>query len=94
MTVNRQDILRSYRHIYRQGLHAIQFSTPSRYTLRSELRFAYRHGSVVDFDAKKVENTIKFLSDATKTKGPAHALLKNLLHVWWWQPIVANNPKE
>lgn len=89
MTVNKQDILRSYRHLYRQGLHAVQFSTPSRYALRDELRYAFRHGSAAEFDAKKVENTIVFLTYATKTKGPAHALLKSLLHTWWWQPIVA-----
>ena len=86
MTPNVQDVLRSYRHLYRHGLHAVQFASPARYTLRNELRYAYRHGSATDFDAKKVENTIAFLDSATNSNGLAHSILKNLLHLWWWQP--------
>lgn len=91
MAASKEEVLRSYRHLYRHGLHAIQYASPARYTLRDELRHAYRHGSPADFGPKKVENTIAFLISATKVRGLAHVILKNLLYVWWWQPITTRN---
>ncbi|MCJ1458874.1 hypothetical protein MMC28_009248 [Mycoblastus sanguinarius] len=85
------NIVQSYRNLYRHALHAVQYSSPARYTLRSLLRNAYRTKTAADFDAEKIKNTLTFLHYAGKEKGLEHRLLKNLLHVWWWE---ANDRKK
>lgn len=84
MTGNPQEIVRTYRSLYRQGLHAVQFSSPARHTLKTVLRNSYRNGTAADFNAQKIQNTVTFLNYAAKETGLEHKLLKNLLHVWWW----------
>ncbi|KAF2129650.1 DUF1763-domain-containing protein [Dothidotthia symphoricarpi CBS 119687] len=77
--------IRAYRHLYRHGLRAVQFSKPARYTLRDRLRLAFRKGSAVDFDALKIQTTLEFLRYAARENGLEHKILKNLLFVWWAQ---------
>jgi hypothetical protein len=81
--MSRQEIIHAYRHLYRQGLHAIQFSKPARFTLRDRIRLAFRRGVTADYDPQKIQNTLEFLKYATMENGLEHKIVKNLLHVWW-----------
>lgn len=85
MNVSRPEIVRSYRQLYRHGLHAVQYSAPARYTLKILLENAYRTGNAADYDAQKISNTLTFLEGAAKEKGLEHKILKNLLHTWYWE---------
>lgn len=81
----RQEIVRAYRHLLRQSLHAIHFSKPARYTLRDRLRLAFRKGNATEFNPQKIDNTLEFLRYATVENGLEHKILKNLLFVWYVQ---------
>jgi len=85
MRASTQEVVRSYRGLYRQGLHAVQYATPSRYTLKTLIENSYRAGVAADFNAQAIENTRTFLQCAAKEKGLEHRILKNLLHTWWWE---------
>ena len=85
MTATRKEIVRSYRTIYRHALHAVQFSTPSRYTVKTILENAYRTRGPSEFNNDKINNTIMFLQGAASEKGMEHRILKSLLHTWWWE---------
>jgi hypothetical protein len=78
-------VVHAYRHLYRHGLRAVQFSKPARYTLRDRLRLAFRKGSRLDLEPQRVQNTVEFLKYATKENGLEHKIIKNLLFVWWTQ---------
>jgi hypothetical protein len=79
------DVVRAYRHLYRHGLRAVQFSHPARDTLRDRLRTAFRRGDPLAFNQLQIDNTIEFLEGATREKGLEHRLLKSLVHVWYHQ---------
>lgn len=85
MSVTGQEIVRSYRQLYRHGLHAVQYAAPARYTLRILLRNAYRTGNAAEYDAQKINNTLTFLEGAAREKGLEHKIVKNLLHTWYWE---------
>lgn len=85
MAVSSHDIVQSYRQIYRHALHAVRYAVPARYTVREELRQAYRTALVSSFNAQKIDNTVEFLASAAEETGTAHKVLKTLIHVWWWQ---------
>lgn len=78
-------VVHAYRHLYRQGLKAIHYSTPARYMLLKTLRKAYRSSPVEVFDATKINNTIQFLERATEAAGMEHRILKNLLMARFWE---------
>ncbi len=85
MSRSSQDILRSYRNLYRHGLQAVRYSSPARHSLKECLQHAFRTGATTNFNTRKIENTIQFLKSAGKDNGLEHRILKNLLHVRWWQ---------
>ena len=85
MAASSQEIVRSYRQLYRRGLHAVQYAAPARYTLKILLENQYRTGNAADFDAQKINNTLTFLEGAAKEKGLEHKMVKNLLHTWYWE---------
>lgn len=85
LSPSKHEIISSYRSLYKGALHAVQFSSPARYTLKSHLRLAYRSNDVESFDRAKIENTLVFFKHAGEERGLEHRLLKSLLHVWWWQ---------
>ena len=84
MSPSSQDIVRSYRLLYRHVLYAVQYAVPARYTARTLLRNAYRTGIAADYDAQKIDNTVTFLEGAAREKGLEHKILKSLLHTWYW----------
>ena len=90
MSVSSHEIVRSYRNLYRHGLHAVQYAAPARYTLRILLENEYRTGNAADYDAQKIKNTLTFLKGAAKEKGLEHKILKNLLHTWYWEVNAVN----
>lgn len=85
MSINTREIVRSYRSIYREALHATQYSAPARGTLRRVLNNAYRLNKASDYDPYRVKNTVAFLRCATQEKGLEHRMLKSLLHTWHWK---------
>ena len=90
MTPSSQEIVRSYRRLYRHAIYAVQYAAPAKYTLRILLENAYRTGNAADFDVQKINNTVTFLEGAAKERGLEHRILKNLLHTWFWD---VNNAK-
>lgn len=83
--MSNEAIIHAYRHLYRHGLRAVQFSKPARYTLRDRLRYAFRRAPAAEFEPQKVQHTLEFLQYATKERGLEHKIVKNLLFVWWIQ---------
>ena len=83
MTNRGTEIIRAYRRLYREGLHAIQYASPARHILKLQLNQAFRESAAEDFDTKKIENTILFLNCAAKEKGIEHRVLKTLIQVRW-----------
>ncbi|KAI0541648.1 DUF1763-domain-containing protein [Xylaria digitata] len=75
-------VIHAYRHLYRGLLHAIQFSSPSRYTARNQLRRAFREKGA-EYDHRSIARTIRFLDAATRERGLEHRVLKNLLMIAW-----------
>ncbi|EPQ61475.1 BgtA-20996 [Blumeria graminis f. sp. tritici] len=74
----------AYRHLYRAVLRAVKYSKPARYLARDELRNAFRYEKSSNFDALKIERTIKFLDLAASYRGIEHFLVKNVLHTKFW----------
>ena len=85
MNPSSQEIVRSYRNLFRQALHAVQYSSPARFTIRDVLKTTFRAGHPKDFEPQKIENTLEFLSCAAKERGLEHKILKSLLITWWWE---------
>lgn len=73
-------VIHAYRHLYRHGLRAVQFSKPARYVLRDRLRAAFREENA-KLDQPSVERTIQFFKSAQASRGLEHKVLKNLLFV-------------
>ena len=85
MSSSSQEIVRSYRHLYRHALHAVQYSSPARFTVRDVLESTFRAGNAADFQPQRIKNTLEFLSCAAKETGLEHKILKSLLFTWWWE---------
>ena len=80
-----QEIILAYRSLYRATLQAIHFSKPARFYARDTLRHAFRHETATNFSPERVENTLRFLKAAAATNGIEHHVLKNILHVKYWE---------
>lgn len=85
MKVDRRAMVHAYRHLYRQGLKAIQYSTPGRHMLLKSLRQSYRSSPSEEFNPAKINNTLRFLERATEVAGMEHKILKNLLLARYWE---------
>lgn len=83
--MSKQDILHAYRNLYKGTLKAICYSKPGRYTARTILNDTFRNRPQDDFDAIRIQTTLKFLHTAAEHAGYEHKILKNLLLVKWWQ---------
>ncbi|KAI1438623.1 DUF1763-domain-containing protein [Xylaria sp. CBS 124048] len=77
-------VIHAYRHLYRGLLHAIQFSKPSRFTARDQLRRAFREKGAT-YDARGIPRTIRFLEAAARERGLEHRVLKNLLLISFYR---------
>lgn len=84
MTASTHEIVQAYRQLLRQALHAVQYSSPARHVVRDQISHAFRSGTSAKFNADTIQNTIEFLENATKESGLEHHILKNLLHIRWW----------
>ena len=84
MTASTPEIIQAYRQLLRQALHAVQYSSPARYVVRDQISHAFRQSTRGDFHVDTIKNTIEFLENATKESGLEHHILKNLLHIHWW----------
>ena len=85
MDAERQAIVSAYRTLYRTGLHAVQYAKPQRYVLKKILEGAFRKSPASDFDRLRIGNTVLFLENASRARGLEHKILKNLMHVRWWE---------
>ncbi|KAA8652243.1 uncharacterized protein ATNIH1004_001147 [Aspergillus tanneri] len=85
-----QAILHAYRHLYRQGLKVVNYSTPSRHVLLHTLRSSFRSGSPQDFDPQKIANTLRFLQRARDVAGMEHKIVKNILIARYWEQPILN----
>ncbi|KAL1853870.1 hypothetical protein Plec18170_005262 [Paecilomyces lecythidis] len=92
--VDQQAIVLAYRHLYRQGLKAVNYSTPARHVLRRILRSSFRSASRDEFDPNRVVNTLQFLERAANSRGLEHKIVKNLIMVRYWeQPQVKKDAR-
>lgn len=83
--VDQQAIIHAYRHLYRQGLKVVNYSTPSRHVLLRILRSSFRSASREDFDPERISNTLRFLQRASESTGLEHKIVKNLIMVRYWE---------
>ncbi|KAL4801230.1 hypothetical protein BDV18DRAFT_86968 [Aspergillus unguis] len=89
---DRQAIVQAYRQLYRQGLKAINYSTPSRHLLIQTLRSSFRSAPTQDFNPSRIANTVDFLRKATEFNGIEHKVVRNLLmQKFWDQPRTRGN---
>ncbi|KAJ5432463.1 uncharacterized protein N7458_011619 [Penicillium daleae] len=92
--VNQQEVVHAYRHLYRQGLKAIRYATPSRHVLRTTLRTAFRASPPAEFNPLRIANTLRFLERAADMTGLEHRILKNLLLSRYWElPQIAKESR-
>ncbi|QDS73193.1 hypothetical protein FKW77_002620 [Venturia effusa] len=81
------DILHAYRNLLRTSLRAVHYSTPARHILLSRLRLSFRSSTLSDFEPQRISNTLEFLRNAAASRGIEHKILRNLLYVWYWEPV-------
>jgi hypothetical protein len=79
-TLTRLEAIRSYRHLYKALLKAVQYSHPARTICRDQLRDAYRNEPQSNYNPVKIARTLEFLDGAARERGMEHKILKNLLH--------------
>ncbi|PLB44060.1 DUF1763-domain-containing protein, partial [Aspergillus steynii IBT 23096] len=78
-------VVHAYRHLYRQGLKVVNYSTPSRHVLLETLRSTFRAGTPDDFEPHKIANTLSFLQRACDIAGLEHKIVRNMLIVHYWE---------
>lgn len=81
---DRHEIVQAYRRLYRQGLRAVNYSTPSRHLLLQTLRSSFRSLPDQEFNSRRVANTLDFLQKAANVKGFEHKIVKNLIFFKFW----------
>lgn len=92
--VSNQAIVHAYRHLYRQGLRVIRYSTPGRHVLRSILQTSFRSAPREEFNPSRIVNTIRFLERAATVTGYEHKIVKNLLFARYWElPRIAKESR-
>jgi len=80
-----KEMIHAYRQLYRGLLHAVQYSKPSRYLARDQLRLAFRKGDPASFDQQKIIRTVEFLKYAARERGLEHKIVKNLFLTKYWE---------
>ena len=87
-----KEIIQAYRHLYRAALLATHRASPAKHVIRERIRTAFRTEPRESFDQQRVKNTKAFLDRALKDAGMEHRILKNLLHVRYWQHHARESP--
>lgn len=84
-----QELVHTYRKLYKTGLQAIRFSSPAKYQLRDILRSRFRDSPSLPYDGSRIANTLRFLKRAKRNNGTEHKIIKNLLYIRYWrvQPL-------
>lgn len=82
-------VINAYRHLYKRGLQAVKYATPARHVLRNTLRSSFRSETRTDFDPAKIARTLEFLDQAADSTSYEHKILKNLLHVRYYEQPLA-----
>ncbi|OKL60593.1 hypothetical protein UA08_04355 [Talaromyces atroroseus] len=78
-------IIHAYRHLFQKGLQAVRHAPPARNVLRGQLRSSFRSGDRSDFDPEKIARTLEFLDRAAESNSYEHKIIKNLLHVRYFE---------
>lgn len=86
-------VVRAYRSLYRTALRAVLYASPARYQIRYTMRAAFSADSKETFDPRRVKNTVEFLQKAGKYKGIEHKILRNLVHVRYWQSAASKDTR-
>jgi len=95
IAADQQSIIHAYRQLYRQGLKAVNYSTPSRHVFLATLRSSFRSLPAQDFDSRRIINTLNFLHKAANIAGIEHKIVRNLLMIkFWGQPNVRSNMRK
>ncbi|KAI9370936.1 hypothetical protein BJX61DRAFT_544142 [Aspergillus egyptiacus] len=81
---DKQAVVYAYRHLYRQGLKAVNYSAPSRHLLLQTLRSSFRSLPPQEFDPVRISKTLNFLQKAAETTGIEHKIVRNLLMLKYW----------
>ncbi|KAK0747532.1 hypothetical protein B0T21DRAFT_277390 [Apiosordaria backusii] len=78
------ELLTSYRHLYRAALQAVQYSKPSRYIVRDQLRLAFRdRKNLSEYHPERIRRTIWFFHAASRSRGLEHKVCKTLVRMHW-----------
>jgi hypothetical protein len=83
--MSQKELVQAYRSLYRAALHAVRHATPAKYQIRDTMRAAFSPESKETFDARRVKNTVEFLERAGAQTGLEHKILRNIVHVRYWQ---------
>ncbi|EED20307.1 CHY and RING finger domain protein, putative [Talaromyces stipitatus ATCC 10500] len=87
-------VVNAYRQLYKKGLQAVRRATPARHVLRNTLRTSFRSESRAEFDLTKIARTLEFLDRAAESTSYEHKILKNLLHVRYYEQPSSRVEKE
>jgi hypothetical protein len=87
-------VINAYRHLYKRGLQAVRHATPARHVLRQTLRSSFRSESRTEFDPAKIARTLEFLDHAAESNSYEHKILKNLLHVRYYEQPLARIERD
>ncbi|KAJ5086313.1 hypothetical protein NUU61_007620 [Penicillium alfredii] len=91
---DRLAVIHAYRHLYRQGLKAIRYSTPARHVLVNSLRASFRSSPQEELNPSKISNTLRFLERAAETTGMEHKIVRNLMLARFWErPQIAKESR-
>lgn len=87
------ELVQAYRSLYRSALRAVHYASPARYQIRDTMRTAFSANSKDTFDLRRVKNTIEFLERAGLHTGLEHKILRNLVHVRYWQSAASKDTR-
>lgn len=75
----------AYRKLLKTSSQAVRFATPAKHLVRHILRDSFRGSPATAFNPRRINNTIRFLEQASEHNGLQHKILKNIIHVRWWK---------
>lgn len=87
------ELVQAYRSLYRTALRAVHNASPAKYQVRDTMRAAFSADSKDTFDPRRVKNTVEFLERAGTHTGLEHKILRNLIHVRYWQSAASKDTR-